>query len=240
MVLGVLGGMGPLASAAFVNTVYRLNPADHEQDMARVLLDSTPAFPDRTEAILSGNDAELVYRLNRHLAGLVDAGAESIVIACFTAHHFLPQVDPDVRAYVRSLIGQVASALREREGRQLMLCTVGTRQANIFQRYPGWAEVSSRVRWLDDADQRTVHQLLYRMKRSGPLREAVDTIRALRSWYGCAGVVLGCTELHLVSDELCELIGETSVVDPLRDIARSLYGNVVPLGRVRPRLLAAS
>jgi aspartate racemase len=240
MALGVLGGMGPLASAAFINSVYRLNPADHEQDMARVLLDSTPAFPDRTEAILSGNDAKLVYQLNDHLTRLVDAGADSIVIACFTAHHFLPRVDPGIRAYVRSLIGQVLSALRERDGTYLVLCTVGTRQAGVFPRYPGWADVASRVRWPDEADQGAIHKLLYRMKRHGPTREAVDTVSALRSWYGCTGVVLGCTELHLVSEELCELLGETSVVDPLRDIARSLYGNVIALDRARPTLLAAS
>src|SRR5690348_224227 len=77
-ILGVLGGMGPLASAAFVNTIYRLNPAPQEQDMPRVLLDSTPAFPDRTEAIRSGHDAELVSRLDAHVRALVEAGAESV------------------------------------------------------------------------------------------------------------------------------------------------------------------
>jgi len=237
MVLGVLGGMGPLASATFVNTVYRLNPADREQDMPHVLLDSAPAFPDRTEAILSGDDAELVYRLNDHLSRLVDAGADSVVIACFTAHHFLPQVDPGLRAYVRSLIGQTISALRQRDGKHLLLCTVGTRRSSVFPRYPGWADLADDVRWLEDADQQALHRLLYRMKRRGPLREAVDVVAALRSRYNCAGVVLGCTELHLVSEDLCELLGETAVVDPLRDIARSLCDNVVTLER--PQLLAA-
>ncbi|GIG92286.1 aspartate/glutamate racemase family protein [Plantactinospora endophytica] len=239
MVLGVLGGMGPLASAAFVNTVYRFDPADREQDMARVLLDSAPACPDRTEAILNGTGAELVYWLDEHLGRLVDAGADSVVIACFTAHHFLPRLDPRLRAPVRSLIGQAISTLRERDGRYLLLCTVGARRATVFPRDPGWAEVASRVGWPDEADQRAVHDMLYRMKRHGPLREAVDMVRTLRSRYGCTGVVLGCTELHLVSQELCDLLGEANVVDPLREIARSLHGSGLAPARTDPRLLVA-
>lgn len=53
--LGVLGGMGPLASAEFVNTVYRLNMTEPEQQAPALVLRSDPSIPDRTAAILSGD-----------------------------------------------------------------------------------------------------------------------------------------------------------------------------------------
>ncbi|MCI4065658.1 aspartate/glutamate racemase family protein [Micromonospora sp. R77] len=222
-ILGVLGGMGPLASAAFVQTVYRLNPAAREQDLPRVLLDSMPAFPDRTEAIRSGRDTELVRRLDTHLRRLVEAGAEEVVVACFTAHHFLPRLAPELLPRVRSLIDQTVHALAARDGRYLLLCTDGTRQARVFPRHPCWPEVADRVVWPDDGDQRGVHRMLYRMKQGGALTEAADLVSALRSRYRCTGVILGCTELHLVGDRLVERLGGSQVLDPLREIALSLW-----------------
>ncbi|MFC4147345.1 aspartate/glutamate racemase family protein [Micromonospora mangrovi] len=222
-ILGVLGGMGPLASAAFVQTVYRLNPAPCEQDLPRVLLDSTPAFPDRTEAIRTGRDAELVRRLDVHLRRLVDAGAEAVVVACFTAHHFLPRLTPELLPRVRSLIDQTVHGLAHRDGRYLLLCTDGTRQARVFPRHPSWPDVAGRVVWPDEGDQRGVHRTLYRMKRGGALAEAADLVSTLRSRYRCTGVILGCTELHLVGDRLVDRLGGPQVLDPLREIALSLW-----------------
>ena len=53
--LGILGGMGPLASAKFLSTVYRLNLVEPEQEAPNCILLSDPSFPNRTKAILAGN-----------------------------------------------------------------------------------------------------------------------------------------------------------------------------------------
>ncbi len=194
--------------------------------MPRVLLDSTPAFPDRTEAIRSGHDTELVSRLNEHVRALVDAGAESVVIACVTAHHFLPRLAPELLARIRSLIDQTTRSLAARDGPYLMLCTEGTRQAAVFGRHPSWVDVAARVTWPNDGDQRGLHRLLYRMKQFGGSSEAVDLVSALRFRYACAGVILGCTELHLVSEALVDRLGESHVLDPLREVALSPFAEV--------------
>ncbi|MFD8087290.1 hypothetical protein ACFV4F_37005, partial [Kitasatospora sp. NPDC059722] len=45
--IGVIGGMGPLASTELLNTVYGLEPPEHEQLAARILLWSDPAVGGR-------------------------------------------------------------------------------------------------------------------------------------------------------------------------------------------------
>ena len=77
-ILGILGGMGPLASAEFLRTVYDLNITHPEQDSPSCVLLSDPTVPDRTQAILDGSTDEILARLCRALEALSSMGAERI------------------------------------------------------------------------------------------------------------------------------------------------------------------
>jgi aspartate racemase len=218
-VIGVVGGMGPLASAEFVRNIYRFRDCGREQDMPRVLLDSDAGFPDRTAAIKAGRISEIATILSQRLRGLLGIGATRLVIACFTAHHFLPAVDPAVRARLVSLVDVAVDELAGLDGRFLMLCTEGTAQAGVFQSAAGWPLVADRVVFPAVEDQAVVHGLIYHMKINGPTPTVVRSVDELRARYGCAGVIGGCTEFHLVSGELVARYGQHRVVDALRTIA---------------------
>ncbi|WP_248959195.1 aspartate/glutamate racemase family protein [Sphaerisporangium perillae] len=220
-VLGVLGGMGPLASAEFLKTLYHANLRSYEQDMPRVLLDSDPGFPDRTQAVDGPGAQEIGDRLTLRLGDLLARGATRLVMACFTAHHFLPLVDPAVRRRLTSLVDVTLTELDHAEGRFLLLCTEGTRRARIFENAPLWDRVAGRVALPGELDQELVHRMVYRMKRHGALGDIAPAVDRLRARYGCSGVILGCTEFHLVADRLVALRGEGNVIDALRAIART-------------------
>src|ERR1700735_4777136 len=83
--LGVLGGMGPLASAQFMLRLTLLTPASRDQDHIPTVLWSDPRVPDRTRRHLAGGDDPLP-RLLRGIAGLRNAGCGAIAIPCNTAH----------------------------------------------------------------------------------------------------------------------------------------------------------
>ena len=57
--LGVLGGMGPLASAQFMLRLTLLTPAARDQDHIPAVLWSDPRVPDRTRGHLAGGDDPL-------------------------------------------------------------------------------------------------------------------------------------------------------------------------------------
>src|SRR5689334_7763772 len=84
-VLGVLGGMGPLASAQFMARLTLLTPAAHDQDHVPAVLWSDPRVPDRTAARLAGGADPLPWLL-RGIRGLEAAGCGAIAIPCNTAH----------------------------------------------------------------------------------------------------------------------------------------------------------
>jgi aspartate racemase len=153
---GILGGMGPLASAEFLSTIYRLSlgRTEDEQGMPRVVLLSDPSVPDRTTAIKTGQLQEVIHDLERLLTELMKIEVDQIAIACVTAHFFLPYLDlpVSIRSRIVPLISIVRDSLRSDQGKYLLLRTNGTKEARIFEDHPGWNEVSSRVTVPDDKD----------------------------------------------------------------------------------------
>ncbi|MET8122916.1 aspartate/glutamate racemase family protein [Micromonospora sp. NPDC005291] len=224
--LGILGGMGPSASAGFLQTLYETAAEQAgpfaEQALPRCLLDSDPAFPDRTEAIRTGGEAEFTERLARRLAGLEDLGASRIVVACVTAHHFLGRLDPARRARVISLVDVILDDLEAvgAEERLLLVATHGTRDARILEQTARWSAVAHRVVLPGPEVQETLHQLLYQMKWEPVTDEIAARFMRIATDHGCQGLVAGCTEVHLLTRLLRG--GGYRIVDPLLTIATQL------------------
>ena len=79
--LGILGGMGPLATVDFMQKVIEATSAERDQDHIPILVHAVPQVPDRTESILAGNDEPLEW-MRRGADILRDGGAECIAIPC--------------------------------------------------------------------------------------------------------------------------------------------------------------
>ncbi len=220
--LGILGGMGPLASAEFLDTFYRLNLREPEQDAPACVLYSDPSIPDRTTAILAGDTRELLAAFVAALDKLAALGAERIVVACVTAHHLLPELPAELRRRVVSLLGLAFQEIAAQPRPLLLLSTSGTRKARIFESHEGWEAVAPWIRLLDPDDQERVHRLTYRLKADLPAREALAEIEPLLPRYGAQGFLFGCTELHLLSRAIYRETGafDPRIVDPLVLAAR--------------------
>ncbi len=231
-ILGIIGGMGPLASAEFLRTVYRLHIVEPEQDSPACILSSDPSFPDRTKAIHEGRTGILAERLTRCMAGLVDLGASRVVIACVTIHCVLGSLPEALRWRVISLIDlTVDEILGSGAGPYLLLATSGTRAARIFESHERWGTVTERVRSLDPGDQDRLHDWIYRLKTGEPAGPCLDWIGSLPHRYGTAGLVFGCTELHLLREPIAARGGEAfsgTIIDPLWIAARDLRKLLAP------------
>ncbi len=228
--LGILGGMGPLASAEFLGTIYRLNVVEPEQQAPDCILFSDPSFPDRTSCIQAGNTQELTDRLVASLEEMVRLGAERIVIACVTAHHVLPQIPERLRCKVISLVDLVIDELLAIRQPVLLLASSGTRAARIFETHERWPSVAGWVAFPGEADQRELHEGIYRLKVNGTLGDSQTWLSSLLAKSGREGVIFGCTELHLLHRSLaCTVPSVAMIIDPLLIVARDL-----------PRLLSAT
>jgi aspartate racemase len=221
-VLGVLGGLGPLASAEFVRTIYSYGAGGPEQEFPVVLLYSDPSFPDRTECLRGASpDEVLLGRLTDALTRLCEMGASRLVICCVTAHHFLPRLPPHLRGRILSLVDLIFDAVMRSPKRRLLLCSNGSRQARIFQSHPLWEANRGRVVLPDADDQDAIHnEIIHRLKRNVKVEEVLPSVSALLSKYGVDSFIAGCTEIHLVARHLAAA-GSHSFIDPLTAIAES-------------------
>jgi aspartate/glutamate racemase len=89
LVVGVIGGMGPQATADLLAKLAAAAPVATEQDHLRVLVDSNPKVPDRNRA-LAGDGPSPAAALAAMAAGLERGGATLLAMACNTAHAFAP------------------------------------------------------------------------------------------------------------------------------------------------------
>lgn len=219
-VLGVLGGMGALASAAFLTTIYRRNPAVHEQNQPKVLLRSNPQIPDRTALLLGGKKGVLTAVVAAELTALLAAGADRLVICCMTAHAVWFDLPAPVRAAGLSLVDALYSDPRLAERPRLVLCTQATRALGLIQAHPRFPSLADRLVFPDPAGQAVVHDLVYRLKRGAHPKSVIPSLTELARSAGTQGVVAACTEFHLLFDLLPD--AGLDVVDPLAHIADQL------------------
>lgn len=83
--LGVIGGMGPLATADFLVKLAANTPARNDQEHIPVLLYGDCTTPDRTASLMGDGISPLPYLLDG-IRYLNDAGAKAICIPCNSAH----------------------------------------------------------------------------------------------------------------------------------------------------------
>lgn len=224
---GVVGGMGPLASAEFLRTIYEYSLADRpEQDAPVVMLYSDPTVPDRTEAFLKGDDEPVLAQLNEALQGLVNLGAEKIVICCMTIHYLLPRVPASLRGRVISLLDVIFARVAASPRRRLVFCSSGTRKLRLFESHSRWEQFKDCIVFPGEQDQRRIHEeIIYPIKQAPALGGFASSFRALMMKYEVDSFIAGCSEIHLLARHfITHAEGQKTVgsIDPLDIVARDL------------------
>ena len=199
-ILGVLGGMGPLASAEFMRQLTLLTPAERDQDHIPAVLWSDPRVPDRTTA-RQGAGPDPLPALLRGIRGLEAAGCGAIAIPCNTAHGWIDGMRAATSLPILHIVDAAAEALREQgitPGPIGVMGTAATLAMGLFQdglRAGGW-EVSVPT---GEEMARLVTPGIALVKANrvaeshAPLAEAAQALAARSA----RAVVLGCTEIPL-------------------------------------------
>lgn len=222
-ILGILGGMGPLASAEFLKTLYEFNLPEKEQDAPRCILHSDPSIPDRTEAILKKDTAELLGHISKGLDKLRLQGATHFVIACVTSHCLIPRLSPEHRKDIISLIDIALTEVETFPGRALLMATTGTMKSCCFQRHAQWRKVRHKLVLPDPEDQRSIHRFIYSHIKPNRDVRGEALLEYLKRRYQVDAFLAGCTEFHLVNKQLLST-GNSGIrfIDPLFSIGREL------------------
>ena len=202
-VIGVLGGMGPEATADFFVKLIRRTPAKKDAGHLRVIIDSNPQIPDRTEAV-EGRGPSPVPQLIATAKNLVRAGADLIAIPCITAHAFLDDLRASVEVPVldaMALIGKHIDGRLAAEDRLALLASTGTLKMRLFRRAMPDREF---ILPTDDEQERIVMDAIYGPAGVKTVGVDAGTLERMQDYVAqlaarrAAGVIAGCTEFSVL------------------------------------------
>jgi aspartate racemase len=197
--LGILGGMGPAASAEFVNRLIRQTPATCDQEHIPFVLWNEPRIPDRSTSIRSGDNLPLPW-LQGGVRGLMNAGCSYIVIPCNSAHFWYSQLS-EISVPILHIVDSVAEELKSLNisGKKIgILGTQGTIESGLYQYHlnkQGWECIIPTKQEMAGLVTPAIALIkANKIAKSQPM--LIKTIHSLID-RGAEAIVLGCTELPL-------------------------------------------
>jgi aspartate racemase len=203
-IIGILGGMGPEATARMFTLIIKNTQAEKDQDHIPVLIYSNPKIPPRTDAIIGkGPDptADLIEGIKLVLKG----GADFIIIPCITAHFFLPKITQNIEFSYLSLIEESLRWAKKKIPtikRTGILASTGTLNSRLF--HDSFLSEGIEVIHPNEKEQEKVMHAIFGERgikagyTSGYSRDAIIDMAGTLINRGAEAIIAGCTEIPLV------------------------------------------
>ncbi len=198
--LGIIGGVGPMATAYFMQQIISMTAATTDQEHIHMLVDNNPAVPDRTKYILdhkADNPAPVFLHMGQQL---VAAKAQVLAIPCITASYFIPELEQELGVKIVDAIGGTIHYLKDKDIDTVgLMATDGTITTGIFQQRLEACGI--KVILPDVTDQSVVMEAIYdRVKAGKPVNTGkLQRVRNNLALYGAKLSLLGCTELSVAA-----------------------------------------
>lgn len=195
--LGILGGMGPEATALFLSRVIAHTKADTDEEHVPCIVLNNTLIPDRTAALLGVGESP-VEALQADVDTLAALGVEVIATPCNTAHAFLSElVFPEHVTFVNMVEETLRAAGTERP-----LCVLGTTGLNRVGVYESAAD-GHRFIPLTEEEQTAAMDAITLVKASRHAEAKVRLFSAAESVFSREKDVLfllSCTELSVLRE----------------------------------------
>lgn len=218
--IGIVGGMGPLATVKLFEKIVLYTRAEVDQDHPHTIVDSNTGIPDRTSYILHGGKSP-VGELTRSARRLQEAGADFLVMPCNTAHYFYDEIRNSVDIPLINMISETVGTIRrDYPGMKVgLLSTSGTISSGVYSRELEKQGLDYAIP--SEENQAKVMELIYNIKKGkydndlAGFESAIGDLKA----QGSMVMILGCTELSVAYD-MYDLPEDVSYVDALLVLAR--------------------
>jgi aspartate racemase len=202
--IGILGGMGPEATAYFFHLLIKNTKAAYDQEHIPILIWNNPQIPPRTDAILQNGKSPLPLLLEG-IRILEKGGAGMIVMPCITAHYYAPQLQARAKVpFVNLLDESLGYAKKYIPGikKAGLVASSGTVASKLFHKTFGGAGIEVIAPGRDE--QKRIQNAIFGKKgikagfAMGAPRETIIAMARRLIRRGAEAVIAGCTEVPLV------------------------------------------
>lgn len=216
--IGIIGGMGPLATVHLFERIVLKTDAEKDQDHIRVIIDNNTNIPDRTKAIIS-DGCDPTVEMIKSAKYLEKMGADFLIMPCNTAHYFIDKISENVEIPMLNMLDKTVKATYDKYGQNVVvgiLATDGTIKSGIYENY--YAKIGIKT-IIPKNTQIKVMEFIYDVIKAGKfdigpslMFEAVEELKKM----GATAFLLGCTELSS-ADFMYKFEGE--FINPIEVLA---------------------
>ena len=195
--LGIIGGLGPLASSYLYEMITKKTNASIDQDHLAIALLSYPKTPDRTAYILNKTKENPYPYLLKNAKILEKLGVKMISIPCNTSCYFHEKLQKEVNVPINNLVQNTVKYVNDKGYKKVaILATTGTIKSNLYQNELDKYNISYVY-----PDQQKIMEIIYNYVKSGKevtLDKFLETLNNLSA----EAFILGCTELSILKSKL--------------------------------------
>ena len=222
--IGILGGMGPEATAYFFNLIIKYTLAEKDQDHIPVIIYNNPKIPPRTDALLQKGPSP-VPLLRQGLKMLDRAGADFIVMPCITAHAFLSQIAAKEKIHLLNILEEALAYTQKKIPglrRAGLIASTGSVKSGLFDQTFSKAGITI-IKPLARQQEKIMAAIFGKkgIKAGFTSGRPKRLILEAAQWLiqsGAQAVIAGCTEVPLV---LQERDLPVPLIEPLRIAAEA-------------------
>lgn len=200
--LGVIGGLGPMATTHFMKLLISMTDAETDQENVDMIVYNFPSIPDRTGYILGSNLRSPLPGLLSVGRSLARQGAAYIAIPCMTAHFFYEELKAAIPAQILNGVQETVDHLKLNGITSAgIMATDGTLASNLFIRELIDAGILPVLP--SAAAQEDIMHLIYRNIKAGKTveMERFHAVEKELRGKGAQTIILGCTELSQIKGE---------------------------------------
>lgn len=195
--LGVIGGMGPLATVKFYDKVVLNTEAHNDNEHIDLIVLNHSSMPDRTKCIIENKDTEFLNEIKKDLEILERIGIDVVAIPCNTSHYFYDEFKNFTNLKIINMIEETILEIKRRGIKKVAVFgTLGTLNSKVYNKYA--KENGIEVKELSLEDKKTVMDIIYKIKETNNL-ESKDFVEILNRYCNDKTIgIIACTELSLL------------------------------------------
>ncbi len=195
--LGVIGGMGPLATVKFYDKIVLNTEAHNDNEHIDLIVLNHSTMPDRTKCIIENKDTEFLNEIKKDLEILERIGIDIVAIPCNTSHYFYDEFKNFTNLKIINMIEETILEIKRRGIKQVAVFgTLGTINSKVYNKYA--KENGIEVKELSLEDKKTVMDIIYKIKETNNL-ESKDFVEILNRYCNDKTIgIIACTELSLL------------------------------------------
>ncbi|RLL47812.1 aspartate/glutamate racemase family protein [Oceanobacillus piezotolerans] len=204
--LGVIGGMGPMATSVFLAKLVKNTAAEKDQDHIDTIILNHATIPDRTNAIITNTGQNFLKVIRKDIKLLEDIGVENIAIPCNTSHFYYKEMQDMTSVHIINMVEKTTEYIHQLYGdysKIAILATDGTIRSRIYCN--SGQQFNLEAYHPEPAIQRNIMQVIYNYKAGvADEKEFEEIVKHMIYRENCRCVILGCTELSClpISEEI--------------------------------------